>query len=568
MKEIGARLIFAPLIRVSTETQKKRGESLNTQRKQLESAIYSLGGEVYHWYAGQEHATSEQERKILDDLLHKAQEGKFNAVIVCDTSRWSRDNKRSKEDLEMLKRNGIKFFVGTTEYNLYNPTHSFMLGVGVEIAEFHAREQSYKSIINRIARAEKGQPSCGKLPYGRKYDEKKNQWSIDKELKEKTEKAAHIYLEEDIGFNELGRRFGMNGTNLRKILIERSGVIWRQRFRLKSANIDKTIQINIPPLLEEEVISKIKEKSVARRTFAHGSYKYDYLLSRIIFDSKTRHALTGTPNSAGQRYYKPYQGSMAPRYMVNADVIESAFMKGLNELFINRNMFHKAVFDGKPIENIADELKDKKEKIKKDIKAKKASNSNLITAIGNLKGDDLTNFTEQVKEKIEKNEKDIKENEYELNIIDNQLNTLPTKKEIEDKMAMLERELIKRGNESFLRSGLAIENLSFSEKKKIINLLFGGQDNNGNKYGIYITPLEGKLRKYRFKAIGRIGCIDGLLNAKDKQYSSHSKTNNHDQDVILNETAEIILDANPYLNVKEDMLGKRHAYYGVCIHQR
>jgi hypothetical protein len=47
-----SNLMFAPLIRVSTETQERRGESLNTQRKQLESAIHSLGGKPYHWYAG------------------------------------------------------------------------------------------------------------------------------------------------------------------------------------------------------------------------------------------------------------------------------------------------------------------------------------------------------------------------------------------------------------------------------------------------------------------------------------------------------------------------------------
>ena len=78
----GKTLKFAPLIRVSTEIQEKRGESLKTQRKQLEEAINSLRGTVYHWYEGQEHATPDQERKILDQLLMDAREGKFDAVMV------------------------------------------------------------------------------------------------------------------------------------------------------------------------------------------------------------------------------------------------------------------------------------------------------------------------------------------------------------------------------------------------------------------------------------------------------------------------------------------------------
>ncbi len=48
---MGEKLIFAPLIRVSTEAQAKKGESLNTQKKQLQAAIDSLGGKVHRWYA-------------------------------------------------------------------------------------------------------------------------------------------------------------------------------------------------------------------------------------------------------------------------------------------------------------------------------------------------------------------------------------------------------------------------------------------------------------------------------------------------------------------------------------
>ena len=89
-------LRFAPLIRVSTEKQEKRGESLSTQKKQLESAIKNLNGSVYKWYEGQEHGTPDHERKILDELMTDAQASRFDAVMVVDASRWSRDNQKSK----------------------------------------------------------------------------------------------------------------------------------------------------------------------------------------------------------------------------------------------------------------------------------------------------------------------------------------------------------------------------------------------------------------------------------------------------------------------------------------
>jgi site-specific DNA recombinase len=292
-------LRFAPLIRVSTETQQKRGESLHTQHKQLEATVNILGGEIYRWYSGQEHATPEQERKILDELLKDAGDGKFNAVIVCSTSRWSRDNRRSKEDLEILKNHHIRFFVGMTEYNLYDPTSWFILSMGVEIAEFNARDQSYNSIINRISKAEKGYPACGMIPYGRIFDTKTNQWLVDEDKKKKLEEIASTYLAEDIGFCELGARFKMNGSNVWKLLIERSGPLWKQHFRCKASNIDRVVTTNVPRLLSDDIIRRIKEKSKARRTYAHGTYKYEYLLSRIVYDSTTGRTLTGTPDSKG-----------------------------------------------------------------------------------------------------------------------------------------------------------------------------------------------------------------------------------------------------------------------------
>src|SRR3990170_7007758 len=117
-------LEFAPLVRVSTERQEKQGESLNTQRTQLEASVETLGGEVYRWYAGQEHATPDQERRILEQLMRDATDRKFDAVIVADISRWSRDNGKSKEYVRVLKDQGIKFFVGTREMNLFDPTQA------------------------------------------------------------------------------------------------------------------------------------------------------------------------------------------------------------------------------------------------------------------------------------------------------------------------------------------------------------------------------------------------------------------------------------------------------------
>ena len=119
-------LRFAPLIRVSTEAQAQKGESLRTQTAQIKQYVKSLKGTIpeYCWkYSGQEHATPEYERAKLEQLLEDSSKDIFDAVIVCDASRWSRDNLQNKKGLEVLQTNGIRFFIGTTEFNLYTPEH-------------------------------------------------------------------------------------------------------------------------------------------------------------------------------------------------------------------------------------------------------------------------------------------------------------------------------------------------------------------------------------------------------------------------------------------------------------
>ena len=104
--------------------------------------------------------------------------------------------------------------------------------------------------------------------------------------------------------------------------------------------------------------------------------------------------------------------------------------------------------------------------------------------------------------------------------INNQFKLLPTLKGIEDKREMLLKELTKRADESYTRSGLAFEALPFDEQKKIINEVFGGQDDNGKKYGVYVKPSEGKRRRCQFKAYGRIGDIYGLVKMYDGGHDS------------------------------------------------
>ena len=499
------QLTFAALIRVSTERQAKRGESLRTQRTQIENAITSMNGLIYRWYSGQEHATPDQERLILDQLIDEVFVQKFNAVIVADISRWSRDNAKSKHYLEILKKNNIRFFVLSHEYDLFDPQNAFILGMGVEIAELFAKEQSYKSIRNRIERAKRGLPSCGKLPYGRCFNKQTGQWVLVDGAKEKIQKIADDYLNNNESFEKLGRKYGMNGPNLHKILTKRCGDRWEQRFQIRSLNIDETVLTTVPRLLPEETISQIKQKCNAMRTYEHGHYKYQYLFSRIIFDKNSGYALTGTPNATGKRYYRTYKG-VNQSYMINADELEKVVSDSIFEILGCDNLLNKAISEAADNDN-DDGIKDKLLGLKSESKKIVTEITRIADLITTFEQSSYPSFNEKFHQKMKELEVRKENLQFQIDSIENHIRALPSERDISESKRRWS-DLIQRVQESALRSGLLFSDLPFLEREKIITMLFGGKDDKGKRYGIYVSKKRQGV--YRYEAYGKLGTIYGL----------------------------------------------------------
>lgn len=570
------KLKFAPLIRVSTEKQEKQGESLSTQRKQLDEAIRSLGGTALHWYAGQEHATPEQERKILEELIEDAKAKKFDAVMVADLSRWSRDNFRSKTDLKILKSNEIRFFVRTSEFDLNDYFQSFMIGMNVEVAEFFARQQAYKSQINRIERAKRGIPTSGRLPYGRRFNKETSQWEVIPEAKEKIETIAREYLEKDVDFSTLGKRYGMNASYLHSVLTKRCGDRWTIRFKSPIQNKDRPYEEipikGVPRLLDEETIRRIREKCEGRRTWAHGVQKYHYIFSRKIFDVGTGYALTGTTNKKGQRYYRPYKGEGAYQYSINADVLENAVMEELFEALSNKRKLKQAVFDGNPIGDVVEKILGKIAQKQKELKSINAKLSNYEKAIESFQGDDMGSYLNRLKLKIRPLNDSREAIESEIELYRKQLDSLPTEQEIED-TSKRSKDILKRIKESYFTSGHSFRNLTYEGKKKLIDLILGGRDNDKKRYGVYIKSLGGKPKRYKFEAYGRFGIIGGSLESRSGKFNVFPDSEMYGQcdkdSGVIEGVSKLMRETEFKENKvvgKEHMLSKCDAYYCFCFY--
>ncbi len=520
-------LRFAPIIRVSTERQAMRGESLRTQKKQIINCVAQYGGTIPDrcWqYSGQEHATPEWERRKLNKLLADSDKNLFDAVICCDASRWSRDNRKSKQGLEILKRNNIRFFVGTMEYSLFDPQQFFNISMATEINEFQANLQSLKSIQNRIEMAKRGIPVAGRLPSGRTFDKKTEKWGIVREYQKKIEHAADMYLEGN-GLTKIDKMINMSRSNLRKTLLERCGDTTTVTFNVPRFKIDETITIKIPPLLPQDTIDAIKAKMEANKTVSHGHIKNRYLLSRMILCGHCGRAMYGDTRRANQYYVHRKKTQCKHFSKTPADLIEDAVMVHLFNIFGNQSAMEQAIKSAIPDYGEIEQLRSQQDEIEQGLKKVKIAKKRLLDLAekGVLEEGDI-------KERMTEH----REREYLLNAemasINSKIENIPSENQMKHNA-----EIMLRTIESIYSNGMEFAGMSFDEKRQLAQFAFNGKDQDGNRAGVYIR--RDKEAEWSFTIKGIFSGIDerdflpmepwkanALLGIEDDNYNPFEKS--------------------------------------------
>ena len=511
-------LRFAALIRVSTEQQANTGESLRTQRAEIEATVKRLGGTVATWYGGQEHATPGWEKTEIKRLLTDAQkQGRpWDAVIVTNADRWSRDNRSSTAGLEVLKKHKVRFFVGSTEHDLFNPEARLYLGMSATIGEYQARIQAKKSLENRIKRAKRGIPVTGKLPYGRTFDKTKDGpdgWGIDDAKQRIVEDVARRYLAGE-SMEALAAELGVNHTSLHKTLTKRCGDTWEQHFDSDNLNIHETVETHIPRLLPDKTIRAILEKVEANKTYQHGQTKNHYLLGRVIFCEACGYAMFGQTNHQTARYYrhahaKRVRPCHAVKGWVRADALEEAVIRHLFEMFGNPAAVEKAIEAAIPDLDAMRQIQERLGKLDETIGKLRAGRQKVLYLV------ERGLCTEQEAEQRLQESKDaLTRYQEERERLTASLANVPTASEAKA-LAKEACSRFKRVTPAFVRldakRGLLnndFSRMTWEDKRALVQRVFAGKTVDGERRGVYISwldgPDDGGPKRYRFTIKGLI----------------------------------------------------------------
>lgn len=513
----GKQIRFAPLVRVSTEKQEKQGESLLTQRKSLQRDIERLGGKVVDWYGGQEHATPGYERAEVDRLIADAVKGRFDAVIVAYADRWSRDNIKSKEGLDVFRAHGICFFVGITELDLFNPEHRFILGMNAEVGEFIALQQRKKSIENKIERAKQGKPVCGPhmWPFGRRWDKDSATWSIIPEDKAMIEDIAKRFLN-GTSLPKLSKEYNISHTNLIKILRQRCGATWDQTFTARNLNIHEVVTVKVPRLLDDKTIKEICQRIDACRTYLHPAplVKYDYLLSSYVFCAECGYSMSGQANSRNhRRYYRHTHATPKPRLRqcpihpsphVRADWLEEEVVIQLFNLLGSPAHIERAIRSAVPE---CDKLMKRRQVLEVDLSKLVKGRERILSLVVK---DVLTD--EQAESQLSALNQRESILRAEMDKLTAQLESIPDEEAIRCYVEKIGSTIFvyddnlnehPGGNDlgTFLQ-------MTYADKRRLVETVFSKPLADGKPAGVYVsldpTPGRGRSRNWRFSIKGQL----------------------------------------------------------------
>jgi hypothetical protein len=401
--------------------------------------------------------------------------------------------------LEILRKNDIRFFVFTTEYDLYTPEHVFFLSMAVEIGEFSANQAALKSLQNRIERAQRGYPTGARKPYGRIWIKETETWIVDKKKQRDIERVAKLYIKGE-PLEKLAKSLGMAKSGLHNILKNRCGTEWTQRFRSKRFNINETITTKIPELLPPDLIKRVEMRARDNSTVYKAPIKYKYLLSSIIFCGHCKYALTGA--------HGKYRHSNYPECRkvdrVRQDIIEPAVLATAAYNLMGKGKLDEAVRLSIPNPEKFKNLQAKLKREKYELNKVRSQKKNVYRFISRDDKGSKDSEAAEILEGLRAREQLIKS---EINSITTKLDKIP---DPDDKRTEMQLKLQQQILNSYYRSPTRILEMSFDEKREFLLQFFHGSRDRKTRpeFGIFITENKGdKEHPFKFEMKGRFGAI-------------------------------------------------------------
>ena len=183
-------------IRVSTESQREEGYSIDAQKEMLTAHCISKGIKNYDYYIDGGYSGSNIDRPELARLITDARSGLISTVLVYKLDRLSRSQKDTLFLIEdVFNPQGIDFISLNESMDTSTPLGRLMLGILSAFAQLERENIRERTRMGMRERVKSGLwPGGGRVPFGYDYDKKTGILVPNKDAKT-VEKLYELYLE-------------------------------------------------------------------------------------------------------------------------------------------------------------------------------------------------------------------------------------------------------------------------------------------------------------------------------------------------------------------------------------
>ena len=498
------QLRFAPIIRVSTEKQREKiRASLDHQTNKIERYVKQLGGVVPKWYKGQESAMPGRDRVIFNQLLEDSEKGLFDAVIVTNVDRFSRDNGVANACIERWKELGIKFYEGTSELDLYHPGQEKYVKESALAGEYVVKRNALDSMNVRIEKAEAGYPSSNaSWPFGRIWNPETEKWTVDRKKKKQIEGAARRYIKGDETIENIARSIRVSRASLYRTLYLNSGPIWIQNFNSKLLNIHAEVPTEVGELLDAKTREAVHFRKNMNKT-KHGEQKNFYALTKFIWCEHCGSRLFGNP--VGKYLYYNHKSEDKPNCAhtkgIRKEELDNAVLVHLIRTFGDVELIEKAVKKAHPDSTERDRLIDERAEVGETERKYNQREQNIISAIG-----EGIITKENARKQLREIELGVESCQNSLAQIKLELEAMPDPKKVEEVARKAQRAF--KALSSALEDPSRIARMKYPTKRKLIEHAFNGVDSVGKPLGV--TVQWNDLGKYSIRISCNLG--ENVLN--------------------------------------------------------
>jgi DNA invertase Pin-like site-specific DNA recombinase len=357
MARLIQRLIAAVMrvviyIRVSTEMQTD-GYSMGEQEKFCREFAAARGWEVVHVYVDEAESAKTDDRPQFQQMIHDAELGRFDAIIVTRFDRFARNRRDTENYLYDLDQLGVEVYSAREQIDRQSASGKAYLGMISTFNQFYSDQLSENVTVAKAARVKKDKLWNSAVPFGYAVHYKKDGGDgipyPDPEAADGVRLAYERYATGMYSYNDIadvlnkaGYRPVGRGTRALKLFSKDTVEdILQNRFYLGEVSYKGTWYAGAhEAILTPELFDRCQEARQRRaRKFGTTACRDSrvYVLSGIVRCARCGGNMRGTySQSANCRYYfdpSRQRGGLCNQRQVRADAAEDmlgAFLHGLH----------------------------------------------------------------------------------------------------------------------------------------------------------------------------------------------------------------------------------------------